>query len=654
MKIPVLLPNIFNHPFTYDDRGLNLKKGDYVEIPFGKKNKIGVVWDDFEKDTSKNFSIKPVTRKLKIPSLNRQTIDFLKWFSEYNIVPLGMSLKLHLLSNEAIEEIPDKEFESYRLVKNKYDFTLSKEQEQSLDELKIKNKEFRVHVLQGTTGSGKTIVYFNSIKDKIDKGYQGLILLPEIGLTSEFEKKFIDFFGFIPAIWHSGITKKKKKIIWNGLTNGKIKVVIGARSALFLPFNKLGIIIVDEEHDQSYKQDEGVIYNARDMAISRASFENIPIDLVSAVPSIETYENIKKRKYSYSRIFNRYKNAQLPKHQIIDLNKYKLNNQSWISSKTIEKAKNHLESGDQVLFFINRRGFSPYVFCQNCLKVYSCPHCSINLVYHKNKKKLLCHYCGFTTILKRTCDRNISGSCKFTLSGPGVEKIFEEVKKFFPGYKSLIFSSDTMNKKSSSNDLQKIINNEVKILIGTQLISKGYHFPNLNCIVVLDIDLSSLGHDLRGAEKNLQLYHQLSGRAGRAGKPATVYFQTYNLKSDTISKLTNSDPFIFLENELQLRKKNNLPPFERFIALILSSKNEKKLENESYRLKKLLEKNLNGKILGPINAPIYKIRKNFRNRLLIRSKKNHKIQESLAIILKKFEFSSGMKLTVDVDPISFN
>jgi primosomal protein N' (replication factor Y) len=256
--------------------------------------------------------------------------------------------------------------------------------------------------------------------------------------------------------------------------------------------------------------------------------------------------------------------------------------------------------------------------------------------------------------LKRKCDRNISGSCKFTFSGPGVEKISEEVKKFFPNHKSLIFSSDTMNKKSSSNDLQKIINNEVKILIGTQLISKGYHFPNLNCIVVLDIDLSSLGHDLRGAEKNLQLYHQLSGRAGRAGKPAIVYFQTYNLKSDTISRLTNSDPFIFLENELQLRKKNNLPPFERFISLILTSKNEKKLENESYRLKRHLVKNLNGKILGPINAPIYKIRKNFRNRLLIRSKKTDKIQEPLALVLKKFEFSSGMKLTVDVDPISFN
>ena len=615
---------------------------------------IGVVWNHFEKNKYKSFQIKKVIGKIEIKPLSENTINFLNWFSQYNLIPRGMSLKLHLLSNEAISDMPEKEYEVYKFKKKVKNFTLSKEQEDSLNELKFKNTEFRVHVLQGTTGSGKTIVYFNSIKDRIEKGYQGLILLPEIGLTAEFEKKFLDFFGFNPAIWHSGISKKKKKIIWSGLLNGKIKVVIGARSALFLPFNKLGIIIVDEEHDQSYKQDEGVIYNARDMAISRASFENIPIDLVSAVPSIETFENIKKKKYSYSRIINRYKNAQLPKHEVIDLNKFKPQIHSWISSKTVEKVKYHLNNNDQVLFFINRRGFSPNVFCKNCHKIFSCPNCSINLVYHKNKKTLLCHYCGFTSDLKRKCNRNISASCKFTFSGPGVEKIYEEVKKLFPNYKSLIFSSDTMNKKSSYNYLQKIISNEFKILIGTQLISKGYHFPNLNCIVILDIDLLSMGHDLRSAEKNLQLYHQLSGRAGRTGKPAKVYFQTYNLKFDTISKLTNSDPFIFLENELQLRKKNNLPPFERFIALILTSQNEKKLENESIRLKQYLVSKLNGKVLGPVNAPIYKIRKNFRIRLLIRTKKTLKIQESLGKALKKFEFSSGMKLTVDVDPISFN
>ncbi len=653
MKVPILLPNIFNHPFTYDS-DLKLKIGDYVLVPFGKANMTGVVWDHFEKQNKKIYNLKKVIKKFNVLSLNINTIKFLNWFSEYNLIPKGMSLKLHLLSNEAIENLPNIDYTNYNLVKKSLKFPLSTEQEKSLKELTYKAMKFRVHVLQGTTGSGKTMVYFNSIKEKIEKGLQALILLPEIGLTTEFEKKFSEFFGFSAAVWHSGITKKNKKVIWSGLSAGKIKVVIGARSALFLPFSKLGIIIVDEEHDQSFKQDEGVIYNARDMSISRASFENIPINLISAVPSIETFQNIKKNKYSYSRILNRYKNAKLPDYEIIDLNKYKLLNQSWISSKTIEKVKYHLEKNDQVLFFINRRGYAPHVLCKNCLKVYSCPNCSINLVYHKNIKKLLCHYCGFKTELNRKCNRNISASCKFVFSGPGVEKIYDEVKKIFPNYESLIFSSDTMNKKSSFKNLKRIIENDVKILIGTQLISKGFHFPKLNCIVVLDIDLSLLGHDLRGAEKNLQLYHQLAGRAGRAGKESVIYFQTYNLNSDRIFKITREDPFIFLEDELSLRKKNNLPPFERFISLIITSKNPKKLENESFRLKKHLLKNLDSKILGPVNAPIYKIRKNYRNRLLIRSKKTSKIQHSLSLALKKFKFSSGMKLSVDVDPVNFN
>ncbi len=653
MKIPVLVPNIFDHPFTYET-DMELKLGEYVLVPFGKSKMTGVVWDHFEKTQKKNFLIKKIFKKLKVQPLNKKTIKFMNWFSEYNLIPKGMSLKLHLLSSEAIENFQKKEYEFYNKLIDHEKITLTKDQQKVSEELLQKSDKFRVHLLQGTTGSGKTIVYFNAIKKKIDLGYQGLILLPEIGLTSEFEKKFREYFGFNPAIWHSGVSKKRKKVIWSGLASKKIKVVIGARSALFLPFKKLGIIIVDEEHDQSFKQDEGVIYNARDMAISRAHFENIPINLVTAVPSIETYENIKKEKYSFSRLIYRYQNAKLPSYEIINLQKYKLANQSWISSKTYEKVKYHLQRGDQILFFLNRRGFSPYVLCKNCLKVYSCPNCSINLVYHKNKKNLLCHYCGFKTILKRACERNISGRCQFVFSGPGVERISEEVNKLFPTYKSTIFSSDTMNKKSSSKTLKKIFNNEIQILIGTQLISKGFHFPKLNCIVVLDIDFSSLAHDLRGGEKNLQLYHQLSGRAGRAGNPSTVYFQTYNLKQETISKITNEDPFIFLDQELNLRKKNNLPPYERFISLILTCSNEKKLESESLRLRDYLFKSLNERILGPVNASIYRIKKQYRNRLLIRSKKTTRIQKSLTLALKNFKLGSGIKLTVDVDPISFN
>jgi primosomal protein N' (replication factor Y) len=652
MKVPILVPNIFDHPFTYESGKIDLKLGDYVLIPFGKSKITGVVWNEFEKENNKKFIVKKVISKLNIPSLNQDTINFLNWFSQYNLIPKGMALKLLLLSGEAIENIDLKKFEKFESKTKKKIFSLTKEQADALSDLNVESNKFRVHVLQGTTGSGKTIVYFESLKTIINKGFQGLIMLPEIGLTSQFEQKFKEFFGFNPAIWHSGIAKKNKKIIWNGISTGKIKVVIGARSSLFLPYKNLGLIIVDEEHDQSYKQDEGVIYNARDMAISRASFQNIPINLITAVPSIETFENIKSKKYKISKILNRFKNASLPNYEIIDLNKSKLPTKSWISQYVIEKVKKHLEKKDQILFFLNRRGFAPFVFCKKCLKNYLCPNCSINLVYHKNNKNLLCHYCGHKGNLKRKCDNN--DICDFIFSGPGVERIAEELKKIFPNQKHIIFSSDTMNKKDSSKNLEKIVNNKISILVGTQIISKGFHFPNLNCIVVVNIDLSSQGHDLRGAEKNLQLYHQLSGRAGREGKPATVYFQTYNLKKNMIIDITNKNPDIFLEKELQIRKKNNLPPFQRFISLILSSNDERKLQKQSFEFKNYINSKLNYLVLGPVNAPIYIIRKKFRVRLLIRGKKSLKVQDSLSQAIKNFKFKKGIKLTVDVDPISFN
>ena len=652
MKVPILLPNIFNHPFTYESSDLNLKIGDYVIVPFGKSKITGVVWNQFEKDTKKKYVIKKVIEKLNIPSLKKTTIEFLNWFSEYNIVPKGMALKLLLLSSSAIEKFPKKKYELFKSQLKNNTIKLSKDQKISLKKMNDYNEKFRVHVLQGTTGSGKTMVYFEALKQLIKKGFQGLVMLPEIGLTGQFEKKFIEFFGFKPAVWHSGVSKKNKEIIWSGITNGEIKAVIGARSSLFLPFKKLGLIIVDEEYDQSYKQDEGVIYNARDMAISRASFENIPVNLITAVPSIETYDNIKKGKYSFSKLDKRYQDASFPNYEIINLNNTKLEAQSWLSKEIIQKVNLHLERKDQILFFLNRRGFSPYVLCKKCLKSYSCPNCSINLVYHKHKQNLLCHYCGYKAKLDRACNKE--STCDFVFSGPGVERILEEVKKKFPTKKSIIFSSDTMNKKSSSEILEKILNNEIQILIGTQLISKGFHFPNLNCIVVIDIDLSSQGHDLRGAEKNLQLYHQLSGRAGRTGKPATVYFQTYNLNTKMISDITNKNPDIFLNKELEVRKLNNLPPFQRFVALIITGNKENFLEQEAIKFKNFIQNSVEGKVLGPVSAPIFRLKRKFRVRLLIRGKKSLKVQNSLTNIISKYKFPSGIKLTVDVDPINFN
>ena len=652
MKVPILIPNIFDHPFTYDSNSLNLDKGNYVIVPFGSTKITGIVWDKFEK-AEKKFLIKKIEKKLDVPKMQGSMIDFLNWFSIYNIVPIGMCIRLTLLSKGAVENIPENSFNQYQKLNRNLKYKLNSEQEKCLSEIKKKGNKFNVHVLDGVTGSGKTLVYFNRLREIINRGYQALIMLPEIGLTTQFKKRFIDFFGFEPAVWHSATSKKNKKIIWRGIVEKKIRVVVGARSSLFLPFAKLGIIIVDEEHDASYKQDEGIIYNARDMAVSRGSFEKIPVLLITSIPSVETFNNIINKKYSISKLKKRYQDASMPNFEIINLNNKKISNKSWLANETIEKVNYHLQKGDQVLFFLNRRGFAPFVICKKCYTKFLCPNCSVNLNYHKSKNFLLCHYCGYKTKLNKICKDN--KSCEFIMCGPGVERIAEELEQRYPDKKIRIFSSDTLNKKKSSEDLiEKIENKKIDILVGTQLISKGFHFSKLNCIVVVDADFSSHGYDLRSAEKNIQLYHQLSGRAGREGLSSTIYFQTYTPNDETLLNISKKDPHKFLLNEIELRKRNKLPPFCRFISVIISGKKEKQVINEAIKVKNQIAKDIKEEILGPVNAPIFKLNQKYRCRLLLRSKKNILNQKKLAKTLKKIKIIPGIKLTVDVDPITFN
>ena len=297
MKIPVLFPKIFDYPFTYKSEIPELlNSGDFVKAPFGSNEITGVVWP-YEQKTEKKFKIKKISRKINVKNLNSSMIEFISWFSKYNLVPLGMSLKMCLLNKDVVEKDFNNEFVKFKIKKNRNKFLLNVEQKKSLTFMRSIGNNYNVTVLEGVAGSGKTLVYFERVKDLINKGFQALILLPEIALTNQFSRRFQEFFGTKPAIWHSGTTKKNKSIIWKGITEGKIKIVIGARSSLFLPFKNLGIIVVDEEHDVSYKQDEGVSYNARDMAVTRASLENIPISLVTSIPSIETYNNIVNKKY---------------------------------------------------------------------------------------------------------------------------------------------------------------------------------------------------------------------------------------------------------------------------------------------------------------------------------------------------------------------
>jgi len=653
MKIPVLFPKIFDYPFTYKSEiSESLKPGDFVRAPFGLSEITGVVWPH-EQKTEKKFKIKKISKKINVKNLNSSMIEFISWFSKYNLVPLGMSLKLCLLNKDVVEKDYNKEFVKFKLKKNKNKFLLNVEQKKSLTFMRSIGNNYNVTVLEGVAGSGKTLVYFERVKDLINKGFQALILLPEIALTNQFSRRFQEFFGAEPAIWHSGTTKKNKSIIWKGITEGKIKIVIGARSSLFLPFKNLGIIVVDEEHDVSYKQDEGVSYNARDMAITRASLENIPINLVTSIPSIETYNNIVNKKYHITKLEKRYREASLPNIEIINLHSEVLNKGSWIANKTISKVDQYLDKGDQVLFFLNRRGYAPFVICKKCGYKFECPNCAVNLNFHKKFNKLLCHYCGHKSSLSRVCKDN--KKCDLLFCGPGVERIFSELEKIYPNKKIAIFSSDTLKKNKITNTLlKKVEKNKIDILVGTQLLSKGFHFPKLNCIVVVDSDFSSHGYDLRSAEKNIQLYHQLAGRAGRESNTSTIYFQTYTPDDEVLLNISKNDPHAFLQKELLLRKEKKLPPFYRLISLIISGKNEPLIMKFAISIKLKLPKINEVNILGPVFAPISKLKKKYRCRILIRYPKNLFIQKYLSQSLNKIKIASGIKLEVDVDPINFS
>ena len=651
MKVPVLVPKVFNFPFTYNSGFLeNLKPGDIVIVPFGKSKEIGVVWDKIQ-PTVKNFKLRNIEKKIDNFKINKNLVSYINWFSSYNLVSKGMVLKMCLGDKNNTSKI--EEYIEKKLIKKKNNFYLNKEQKKSYEDLKKFGNSFNVSLLQGVTGSGKTIVYFERIKEILKKGKQVLILLPEIFLTNQFKDRFEEFFSFTPSVWHSKIGIKSKRKIWQGIIDDNLKLVIGARSSLLLPFKNLGLIVLDEEHDPSYKQDEGIIYHARDMAIARASFENIPIHLVSAVPSLETFNNIKKKKYNHTKLINRYSKSSLPEARVINLQKVELKKDHFIAKATIDIVNEYLKEKEQVLFFLNRRGYAPFLICKKCGFKHLCSSCSIYLTYHKSINKLICHHCGNKVKKDNPCkiDKDF---CEFRMYGPGVEKIYEELKVIFPKKNIKIFSSDFLSKKGETESiLRKIEKNEIDILVGTQLISKGFNFQKLNCIVVVDADFSGMGYDLRTTEKNIQLYNQLSGRAGRFSKNSIIIYQTATPLNETLKDVLENNPEKFLNNELIIRKNKNLPPYSRLIALIIASNSNQDSFRAAQEIKKKLKVLNNLEVLGPVESPIFKIKKNYRTRLLLRSNNSSLIQNEVRKILENLTISKKIKLTVDVDPINF-
>ena len=655
MNINVLLPIKFDHPFTYSsDPSIKLEKGDYVLVPFRNKEIFGIVWE-MGASSPKNIKIKKIISKINFPKLSENNINFIEKFSLYNLSSLGMTLKLFMYEKGllSLNKIKNKNnYSEYKITKFKKN-NLNNSQKKALNEIckNLKFSRYSTTLVHGVTGSGKTLVYFDIIKKALKENFQVLVLLPEIALTKQIAQRFKDYFGCEISLWHSSIGDKRKKIIWKGVSENKIKLVLGARSAIFLPFKNLKLIVIDEEHDSSYKQDEGVIYNVRDMSILKGSIDKFPVLLISATPSLESYFNSKNKKYFYVSLQERYKNISLPKIEIIDLVKFPADKGKFISNNLILKLKKLINEKNQVLFFLNRRGHSTYVMCYQCKKRLVCPNCSIGLVFHQTSQDAMCHYCDYKTKLNQKCinDKN----CDYTFYGLGVEKIFEEVQVIFPDKKIQIFSSDTVNNNVSETIIKDIETNKIPILVGTQLISKGFHFPKLNHIVVVNSDTNFLGSDIRASEKNFQLLQQLSGRAGREKNDSIVFLQTNDPNNKILHSLSSTNPEVFYKEELEFRKKAHLPPYSKLISIIVSGKNKFDVEKISNKLRASFSNHLKIKIYGPVTAPIFRIRDKYRMRLLIKYEVSLFPQQFLKNWLNLTLITKDLKLEVDVDPINF-
>ncbi len=657
----ILLPLMLNKSYSYQiTDNMDLKLGDIVKVNFANKDVMGVVWDISEKKKNAELKLKPIIEKItEIPSFPSNMIKFINWVSKYSMSPLGMVLKMSFgvmakakLVNKKTKK-PICENPRYREIK------LSDAQNLAVFELTQTTgvNGYQTCLLDGVTGSGKTEVYFKILANIIEqnKDAQILVLLPEIALLQQFVTRFEERFGEKPAVWHSGVTPAKKRDTWLLVAKGKIKVVVGARSALFLPFKNLKLIIVDEEHDKSYKQEEGgCIYHARDMAIVRAKIENFPIILASATPALETMVNARAGKYKHIVLKGRYGGAAMPKISVIDMKKNPPATRScFLTDKVKEKLVENLKNKEQSLLFLNRRGYAPLTICRNCGHRLECPTCSAWLVKHKKYKQLQCHHCGFGIKTPNICPE-CEEQDTLAFCGPGVERIEEEVRDFLPDANSLILSSDITNsEKKLKEALDKISNQEIDIIIGTQLIAKGHHFPKLTFVGIVDADLGLESGDLRAAESSYQIIQQVAGRAGREKELGQVYLQSYMPNTPVIKSIIAGNRDEFLQIEINARKMAKMPPFGRLASLIIASPKEKLLDDFCNYLASVAPRYEKTVILGPAIAPMAIIRNNHRRRFLIKTDKNINIQTLILNWLARVKKPSQIKLKIDIDPYSF-
>jgi len=693
-----------------------LPRGTIVTAPLGPREYLACVWGEGDGSVAAE-KLKPVEQLDGNPCLPPALCDFIDWVARYTLTPPGQVLALALRVPSAFdEEIPRSAFvRGDEMPKKMTDArarvlalcedglarkvsgyateanvtpavvrgliecgalkeialpefrrfpvpdpdhakpVLNVEQQKAAIAMvrDVRIGAFAAHLLDGVTGSGKTETYFEAVAEALKRGRQALILLPEIALTVQFLDRFAERFGCRPAEWHSDLSQKERKRTYRAVMNGEARVVVGARSALFLPFKELGLIIADEEHEQAYKQEEGVIYHARDMAVVRARLENCPIVLSSATPSLESYVNAASERYHWLRLRERHGVALLPEVRLIDLRQEKMDTGTWLSQPLREALAVALGSGEQAMLFLNRRGYAPLTLCQSCGHKMMCRNCSTWLVEHRYHRRLTCHHCGFEMPTPKACPE-CQAEDSLIACGPGVERVAEEFASVFPQARMAVASSDTWHGPlETQSAIRAMAKREIDVVIGTQIMAKGHHFPQLTLVGVVDADLGGADGDMRARERTFQLLHQVSGRAGRAEKPGLVLLQTRNPQDAVMKALASGDRDSFYEQERQFRERAATPPFGRLAAVILSGADGETVRDLGRQFAKAAPSARGVKVWGPTPAFYHLLRGQTRERLLLQAEKSVDVQAYLRAWLATVKVPNAVRVTVDIDPVSF-
>jgi len=714
--VDVLVPVAVDAPYTYRiPEGLALAPGAIVAAPLGNRRVIGCVWPEGRARVPAGARLKPVSAPLDVPPFSAEFVRFIDWVADYTLAPRGMVLRMALRFDERGEAarvgvriaggMPKRKTAARErvlqlmadgLVRSKADAAreagvtptvisglvdegaleivelppepvarppdpdyarpeLTEAQENAAGALRDAVADgFSVHLLDGVTGSGKTEVYFEAVAEAIRRGKQALILLPEIALTTAFLDRFAERFGVRPAEWHSQVSPRKRARTWEAVAKGEVAVVAGARSALFLPFRDLGLIVVDEEHDPAYKQEDGVHYHARDMAVVRGSLAGLLVVLSSATPSIETEVNARRGRYRRLELPERFSGSALPPLEAIDLRTEGPPKQRWIAPRLEAAVRETLTRGEQALLFLNRRGYAPLTLCRTCGHRMRCPNCDAWLVEHRYRQQLSCHHCGFTMPPPAACPK-CETKDSFVACGPGVERLEEEARKLFPEARTQVLSSDLSGGvERLQAELAAITRGEVDIVIGTQLVAKGHHFPSLALVGVVDADLGLGYGDPRAAERTFQLLHQVVGRAGREAAAGRGLLQTHQPEHPVMQALIAGDRDAFYSREIAAREEAGLPPFFRLAGLVVSAKDGPAAEAHARRLAAAAPRNEEVRILGPAEAPLALVRGRRRWRLLVKSPRHFDLSGYLRVWLATGPKVTGsLQVTVDIDPQSF-